>query len=205
MENVSKETTSNKRGVTLAERFKELEGKVKIMERAEETEKKQKKFRWPLTWKQKMKKSTRKGMEEQMLVFFLNKKNEIETPRFMPIFDGNMIVYKNKPYEFDPRAVWTVRGMRKNPRAYIIKEIDRKAVKNKSKKIIYKDSAVSNLDLDEIRARGDSTESDEFLIKAALKAQKSEQKKAMKTGVIVIVGLVVVGLLIWALTSSGAA
>jgi len=205
METIPKEKSTSRRGITLADKYAALEKKVKLLERTDETKNKEKKFRWPPMWKAKMRKSVKKGMENQMLVFFLNKKNQMEAPKFMPIFDGNMIVWKNKPYEFDPRAIWTVLGMKKNPQAYLIKEIDRKAVRNKAGKVIYKDSAVSNLDLEEIRMRGDSTESDEFLIKAALKAQKSEQKKAMKTGVIAIVVLVVVGLLIWALSSGGGA
>jgi hypothetical protein len=65
----------------------------------------------------------RKINAENMLVIFLNKKNEIEPPKFMPIFDGNMIVWRNKPYEFDPRAVWRVKGMKGTPQAYLIKEI----------------------------------------------------------------------------------
>ena len=128
-----------------------------------------------------------------MLVIFLNKKNQIEPPKFMPVFDGNMIVWKNKPYEFDPRAVWSVKGMKGNPQAYLIKEIDRRPVRNKAGKIVYRDAAVSNQDLDEIRFRGDSTESDEFLIKAALKAQTSQVKKNANIAVIVIVALVVIG------------
>ncbi|MBT53766.1 MAG: hypothetical protein CMF72_10270 [Mameliella sp.] len=135
-----------------------------------------------------------------MLVFFLNKKNEMESPKFMPIFDGNMIVWKNKPYEFDPRAVWTVMGMKRNPKAYIIKEIDRRPIRNKFNKVIYKDAAVSNMDLDEVRARGDSTESDEFLIKAALKAQQVHAKGKMSVGVLVFIGIIVVGGLLYFLS-----
>jgi len=136
-----------------------------------------------------------------MLVLFLNKKNEIEPPKFMPIYDGNMIIWKNKPYEFDPRAVWRVKGMKGTPQAYMIKEIDRRPVMNKFGQKVYTDAAVSNMDLDEIRARGDSTESDEFLIKAALKAQQSQAKKNINIAVIVIVAVVVIGGIIWFLSS----
>ena len=115
----------------------------------------------------------------------------------MPIFDGNMIVWKNKPYEFDPRAIWTILGMRGSPGAYLIKEIDRRPVRNKNGRGIYKDAAVSNMDLDEIRARGDSTESDEFLIKAALKAQTAKMPKGMNMALIVILVLLGIGGIIW--------
>lgn len=114
-----------------------------------------------------------------------------------------MIVWKNKPYEFDPRAVWTIQGMRGNPQAYLIKEIDRRPVRNKYGKLVYRDSAVSNLDIDEIRARGDSTESDEFLIKAALRAQTSTMKKNINKAAIIIIGIIIVGGIIWFLSSGG--
>jgi len=188
-------SSGSSRSLTLAERVQELEDKKKLTERAETTEEVTKEFKWPWKWKQKFRAAKKKKHDDMMLVIFLNKKNQMEVPKFMPIFDGNMIVWKNKPYEFDPRAVWTVRGMKGSPQAYLIKEIDRRPVRNKFGKIVYRDAAVSNMDLEEIRARGDSTESDEFLIKAALKAQTSQVKKNMNVAVIVIVALVVVGAL----------
>lgn len=191
------EETTTSRGLTLAERFRKLEEKVKLQERGEETKKKTRQFKWPIKWRMKFNKSRKRGMEDLMLVLFLNKKNEIEPPRFMPIFDGNMIVWKNKPYEFDPRAVWNLRGIKRNPKAYLIKEIDRRPVRNRYGKIIFKDAAVSNMDIDEVRARGDSTESDEFLIKAALKAQTSQVKKRINTAAMVIIAIIVVGGLMW--------
>ena len=193
MENVQKEK------ITLAERIRRLEDDKKLSDRKLTTKKKQKKFKYPFKWSSKMRQTNKKQNSEKILVFYLNKKNEIEPPRFMPIFDGNMVVWRNKPYEFDPRAVWTVKGIPKNPKAYLIKEIDRRPVSNHRGKYLYADSAVSNMDLEDIRERGDSTESDEFLIKAALKAQKQEMKKNVGKGVLVVVGLIVVGVVIWLL------
>jgi len=201
MEDFQQEQTEN-RGITLAERFKKLERDVKIQKRAIETNKIEKQFRWPFKWKRKLAQTNKPINTERILVFFLNKKNEMEPPRFMPIFDGNMIIWKNKPYEFDPRAVWTVKGMRKNPKAYLIKEIDRRPTRNKFGRAIYKDAAIHNLDVDEIRQRGDSTESDEFLIKAALKAQTTQQRKNANIAVLIIVGLLVVGGVIWFVSGS---
>lgn len=195
------ESTTASRGISLAERFRLLETKVKLQERGKETEERGKNFKFPNSWLKRFKKSTKKGMEDLMLVFFLNKKNEIEAPKFMPIFDGNMIIWKNKPYEFDPRAIWTVQGVKKNPRAYLIKEIDRRPVRNRYGRVVYRDAAVSNMDLDEIRMRGDSTESDEFLIKAALKAQKEQVKKKMNLAIAIVIGIIVVGGIIYLLTS----
>ncbi len=191
------ESTISRRGLTLADRVKDMERRQRITERGEETEQKTKEWKFPFKWRWKFRQSLRKSKTDMMLVLFLNKKNEIEPPKFMPIFDGNMIVWKNKPYEFDPRAVWTVKGIRKNPKAYLIKEIDRRPVMNRKGKVVYRDAAVSNMDLDEIRQRGDSTESDEFLIKAALKAQTSQIPKSVGMGIIVLIILAAVGGLLW--------
>jgi len=184
-----------RRIISLADRVRDLEKKKVLAERSEETARKTKQFRYPFKWRFKFNQTRRRNNEEKMLVFFLNKKNEIEPPKFMPIFDGNMIVWKNKPYEFDPRAIWRIKGVKKAPMAYLIKEIDRRPVRNKDGKIRYRDAAVSNMDIDEIRARGDSTESDEFLIKAALKAQTSKAKKNVNIAVIVIIIIIAVGVL----------
>ncbi len=188
MENFQKE----KQGLSLADRVRYLEKERMLSSRIEETKKKTRQFRWPFKWKFRFSKVHKKTNANKMLVIFLNKKNEIEVPKFMPLFDGNMIIWKNKPYEFDPRAIWTIKGVRKNPKVYLIKEIDRRPVINKFGKIIYKDAAVSNMNIDEIRARGDSTESDEFLIKAALKAQtvSNVKKKISIIGIIVIIVII---------------
>ena len=72
----------------------------------------------------------------------------------------------------------------------IIKEIDRRPV--------------SNLDWDDIRRRGDATDSDEFLIKAALKAQVTTTAKQVSKGIIFfILAAVVIGGIILFITSSG--
>ena len=190
-------TSSSLRGRTLAERLLALEKKEKLVERAEITQERTKDFKWPFKWNRKFKAAKRKRYDDMMLVIFLNKKNEVEPPKFMPIFDGNMIVWKNKPYEFDPRAVWRVKGMKGTPQAYFIKETDRRPVRNKYGRMYFKDAAVSNMDLDEIRMRGDSTESDEFLIKAALKTQTSQVKKQVNVVVLVVIGIIAVGALIY--------
>lgn len=192
-----KTTTTEHRGLSLAERVRDLEKKKILAERSEETARETKQFRYPFKWRLKFNKAGRKVMSEKMLVLFLNKKNEIEPPKFMPIFDGNMIVWKNKPYEFDPRAIWRIKGIRKNPQAYLIKEIDRRPVRNKYGKVVYRDAAVSNMDIDEIRERGDSTESDEFLIKAALKAQTTQAKKQANIAIMVILGIIVLGVVMY--------
>lgn len=198
-----KEKTNRRATITIAERLKDLEGKVRLAEREKKSKKDTKEFKFPFKWRLKFNQTHKRPKNDMMLVFFLNKKNQMEAPKFMPIFEGNMIVYKNKPYEFDPRAVWTVTGMRGNPQAYIIKEIDRRPVRNKDGRAVYVDAAVTNQDLDEIRDRGDSTESDEFLIKAALKAQTNRHKAPINKGIIVVAGVIVIGLIIWFVSSGG--
>ncbi len=198
--------------ITLAERVRLLERQRRLAERDKDTKENVKQFKWPFKWRRKFSQSKRKRFSEMMLVIYFNKKNEIEPPRFMPIYDGNMVIWKNKPYEFDPRAIWRIKGIRGHPMAYCIKEIDRRPIKNpdgrfkrdKTGRRIYStDAAISNLDVDEIRARGDSTESDEFLIKAALKAQTSQAKKQVSVAIMVIIFIAIAGGLIWFFTSGG--
>ena len=137
-----------------------------------------KQFKWPWKVKSEMKKSIKKP--EEILVFFLTITNELVGPKLYPIYSGNMIIVKNSPYELDPRAVLRF-GKYK---CIIIKEIDRRPV--------------SNLDLDEIRRRGDSTASDEFLIKAAMRAiTTTPPKKEINKAVLWIIGIVVIGGLIF--------
>ena len=192
-----------RRGLTLADRVRLLEEKKILAERSEETVRMTKQFKWPFKWRMKFNQTKKKIYEDKILVIFLNKKNEIEMPKFMPIFDGNMIVWKNKPYEFDPRAIWGIKGVRGHPRVYLIKEIDRRPVRNKHGKLVYIDASVSNMDIEEIRARGDSTESDEFLIKAAIKAQTVQSQKKTISWIAIIILIAVLGGVVWFLFGGG--
>jgi hypothetical protein len=217
MENFQKETkptrTGSSRAVetpvvlvvhkSLAETVFDLQEKVKILERTGETKKKQKPFQFPFKWKRKFSQAKSKQNTEKILVLFLNKKNEIEPPKFMPIYEGNMVIWRNKPYEFDPRAVLTLRGIKGAPRVYFIKEIDRRPVRNEFGKIVYTNATVSNMNLDEIRARGDSTESDEFLIKAALRAQVAQQQKKKVSWIVIGVIIVIIGVAAYFLLKGG--
>lgn len=141
-----------------------------------------KQFKWPWKKKKEMKSSLKKP--EQILVFFLTITNELIGPKLYPIYSGNMLIVKNSPYELDPRAVLKF-GKYK---CIVIKEIDRRPV--------------SNLDLDEIRRRGDSTSSDEFLIKAAMRAiTTTPAKKEMNKAVMVMIGIAVIAGLIFFFSS----
>jgi hypothetical protein len=131
-----------------------------------------KKFRWPFKWRSIMNKSLKKG--RQVLVIYLNAKGFIETPSLHPIYSSDMIIIRNKPHQVDPRAFWRLGKYQ----CLIIKEIDRRPV--------------SNLDYDEIKKRGDATDSDEFIIKAAMQAIIGQPKKKLgnKT-VIIVIGILV--------------
>jgi len=151
-------------------------------EKKTETKAKKKPWKFPGSWKQKAKRSQKR--RDAVLVFYLNIKGELETPMVVPIYGGNMVIIRNKVYEVDPRAIWNVKaGFNKTYKLLIIKEIDRRPV--------------SNLDWDDIRVRGDATDSDEFLIKAALKAQMTTTAKQMGKGVIIIIVIAIVAGLVF--------
>lgn len=149
-----------------------------------DTKSKKKPFKWPFSWKSKANKSSKKP--DTVLVFYLNIKGEIQTPMIIPIYSGNMIIIKNKIHEVDPRAMWSLKLGNKTHKVLIVKEIDRRPV--------------SNLDLDEVRRRGDATDSDEFLIKAALRAQTAAVSKPVSIWVWIILGIIIVGGLIFFFT-----
>lgn len=153
----------------------ELEFGKKIKE-TEKDLKKQKRFKFP--WNQRKEMDSAKKKKDMVLVFYLNMKNELEWPKLYPIYGSNMVIIRSKPYFFDPRAVLSF-GKYK---CIIYREMDRKPI--------------SNMDYADVKARGDSTESDELLIKAALKAYMGAPKKEMdKKWIIIIVIIAIIALL----------
>ena len=153
-------------------------------EQIKNTKKTQKGFKWPPKWKAAAKKS---ALRNHILVFYLNIKGELEPPRMVPLYAGHMVVIQDKVHEIDPRSLWTTKIGTKTHKLVIIREIDRRPV--------------SNLDWDEIRKRGDATDSDEFLIKAALKAQVGAAKKPLSKGVIVFLAIAAIAMLIFFFTT----
>lgn len=141
--------------------------------------KKKRKFRFPFKWKRIMKLANKKS--RQILVWYFNRKGIIESPRLHPLYASDMVILRNHPHEVDPRAFWR---LGKN-QCLCIKEIDRRPI--------------SNLDYAEIKARGDSTDSDEFIIKAAMQAVIGGMKKkvAVNKAVIIILGLIALGVVIF--------
>jgi len=141
-------------------------------------------FKWPTKWKKVFKGSRKK--RDQILVWFLNIKGEIEPPKLYPIYSSNMVIIRNRPYQVDPRSFWRMGKYT----CQIIKGIDRRPV--------------SNLDYDEVRKRGDSTDSDEFLIKAAMQAIAGGiKKKPMDKKVLVFIVIGIVAALIFFMSRGG--
>jgi len=145
---------------------------------------KKKKFSWPNKWKALMKRS--KKDKNRILIFYFTQKGVI-IPMLVPIWSRNIVIIKNKPYEVDPRAFWRLSKYT----CMAFKEIDRRPI--------------SNLNYQEVVARGDSTHSDEILIKTVLRAAakggvggKPINKKAL-----VIIGLIAVGAIIFFMSQSG--
>ena len=145
-------------------------------EKKDDTKKNKKQFKMPKPWAGKMNKAQK--MRDTVIVFYLNIKGEMEPPMLQPLYGGSMVIIRNKVYEVDPRAFWTVRIGFKMFKVLLIKEIDRRPV--------------SNLDYTEIKKRGDATDSDEFLIKAALRAQIAQNAKAMNKWIIIAIVVAIV-------------
>lgn len=149
----------------------------RTQEKRVDTKKSSKNWKYPGSWKGKMNRVGR--MREHVVLFYLNIKGEIEQPMIVPLYGGNMVIIRNKVHEVDPRAFWSVRIGLKHYKVLLIKEIDRRPV--------------SNLDYSEIRKRGDATDSDEFLIKAALRAQTQAVAKPINRAAIILIGLLILG------------
>lgn len=151
-------------------------------EKKKETSIQKKPWKFPRKWVSKAKKTQKR--RDAVLIFYLNIKGELEPPMIVPIYGGNMVIIRNKVYEVDPRAFWNVKiGLNRTYKLLILKEIDRRPV--------------SNLDWDDIRTRGDATDSDEFLIKAALRAQMTTAAKQVGKGAIILIILAIAGGLIF--------
>lgn len=181
MEPIRRTTVDNSRQLTVRELLSKLNEEKQIGEKRKETNAKRVSWKWPWSWKSTMNRGQK--TRDQVVVLYLNIKGEIEPPMIVPIYSGNMVIIRNKVHEVDPRAFWTVRIGFKTFKVLLYKEIDRRPV--------------SNLDYSEIKARGDATDSDEFLIKAALKAQTANALKGpgLSRAVVIIIIIAIIGAL----------
>lgn len=166
------------RQITVREMLANIANEKKTAEQKSETDKNKKQWKMPFSWFSKMGKAQK--TRDMVVVFYLNIKGEMEQPMLLPLYSGNMVIIRNKVYEVDPRAFWTYRKGMKTWKLLLIKEIDRRPV--------------SNLDWDEIKARGDATDSDEFLIKAALRAQTAISLGGMSKTALILIILGIVGI-----------
>lgn len=170
-------TTHSPEGGSVREELAEMKRLIKDGQKVEETKKQEKPFQFPGKWKGKMKKSLK--MNNRLLVFYLNKFGKMELPKLLPILDGDMVVIHEKPYEVNPKAIWRMGKYN----VYIIREIDRRPV--------------SNEDYDEVKKRGDCTDSDVFLIKASQRAIQKQARKEMSKAALIFIGIIVVGIVIF--------
>lgn len=139
-----------------------------------------KRFEFPRLWAKRA--DTNSFKKDIVLVLYFNQKGIIEDPIPCLIESGNMIIIKNAVYTFDPRALWLLKIGKNIHKVLCIREIDRRPI--------------SNLDLDKVRARGDATDSDSFLIKAALKEQTGlKTGKEIPKWIIWVVAIAIIGAL----------
>lgn len=174
------------RRVPLRELVEQLAKNKDEEEKKKETAFKTKKWSWPFKWKGKINKGNKE--RDMVVVLYLNIKGELEEPIVVPLYSGNMVIIRNKVYEIDPRAFWITRVGFKTQKVVILREMDRRPV--------------SNLDYDEVKARGDCTDSDEFLIKAALRAQTSQVLPGVNKWVVIGIILIIVVGIIWFLAKA---
>lgn len=184
MEDVSEEDTRQFESV--ADKIHYWKKRAKLAEVKNESQEQSKPFNVPKRWNFKFRQAKKKFNSDKVLAFFLNKKGEIEPPQWVPVNNGNIIVYKNKAYEYDPTALLRLK-IKGYPIVYFMREIDRKPI--------------SNNDYSDIKDTIRSTDKDEILLKMLLQARIAQVAKKMNTGILVILGLLLVGGLIYFLAS----
>lgn len=172
----------NNRKQSLIEDYRRLKAK----EREEiEAQLDKKGFKIPFKWKFKFTQSKSIKNVDKILVMMFNKKNQIEAPKFMPIY-GNIIVYKNRVYKYNPKAIWTMLVIGK-PQIYCIKEKDMEPISNLE---------IENISEENLKS-GRSTEYHNLLLQAALAAQVKKDTKPVNMIVVVGIIIVVLGGLAW--------
>jgi hypothetical protein len=155
------------------ERLDSLEGKTS----------EPKKLKMPFKWQYKLNQASKKAKVEEIPCLIFTKEGWLDGPIYLKIKYGNLITWHDQAYKYRPEALWKMRGIKKTPFVYAIKEIDMEPI--------------SNLDLEKIRDRGDSTEHHQFLLKQFLRASTSPLSN-MKINPMVIIAIVaVVGIGAW--------
>jgi len=134
--------------------------------------------------KRNMNKSLKKP--DQILVFLLNLKKQIEGPLLAKIYGGNFMVIRNHVYRFNPERVFSFAKYK----AVIAREFDRELIGIDD----YKDLVVNDFISKNPGARVNID--DPVLIKALIQARLSEKPKAQGGTKWIIIALAVVGLIV---------
>lgn len=159
----------------LRDRLDRLEDEVRFGEHRRDTRKKQKEFKYPFSWKSKMKRSVKKPAMDKVLVWYMDKKQTIHPPMLVPVYAGNVVIINDKSHEFHPRALCNMRVGFKYYKTLLIREIDRKPW--------------CNADWSKVKKRGDSTRNDEILLKMLRLAMVEKVKRAAGNLIWWIIGL----------------
>ena len=170
---------------SLREEIESLKDEIRYGKQKKKTKKEEKQWDYPRKWRGVMKKSLKDG--NRVLIFYLTKSGRLEKPKLLPIMPGEYVLVHGKPYDVHPKAFWTM-GDKKQYRCLIIREIDRRPV--------------SNMDWKKVMERGDLTDSDEILIRTVMKSILSPKAKQMNKTLFIILGLGVLGLLIYMFTAA---
>jgi hypothetical protein len=149
--------------MSIRDEMNKMREDLKYQKYKEDTQKKKKEWAVPTKWKSVYNKSTKKSNENKVLVQYLTSRGTELPPMLLPLYSGNLIIYKDKVHEFDPRALYNLRVGNKMYKKLIIREMDRKPV--------------ANLDWSDVKARGDTTRNDEILLKMLRLAMIEKVKK----------------------------
>jgi len=174
---------------SIVNKIEELEQKLAELDPANKKKvQKEKEWRPPFKWQFNFIQSKRASNSDKILVMMFNKKNQIEAPKFMPIY-GNIIVWKEKVYVYRAKAIWTMM-VRGKPQVYVIKETDMEPISN-----------ISSEKLNKLMiASGRGTVYHKLLLQAAVAAQTKKDTKQVNWLIAGAIILVVIGLLIWFFT-----
>lgn len=115
-------------------------------------------------------------LPDSIVTQYLSQKGEIQF-KVCRIVSGNIIVVNNKAHKLNPKHLWRYGKMM----WYIHREIDRQPV--------------SNDDYEEVKARGDDTESDVVLIKAVLGAMQKPKAEVKSSWIVIAIIVVVVAII----------
>jgi hypothetical protein len=154
----------------LEKRQTELEEKLLIRE----STKKSKPFKLPPKANKAIKQGSKLG--DSIVTQYLTQKGEIKF-KVCKIVSGNIIVVNNKAHKLNPKHLWKFGKQM----WYIHREIDR--------------NPVSNEDYEEVKERGDDTESDVVLIKAVLGAMMKPKQEIKKGWIVFVIIAIVVAII----------